>query len=205
MNKEQLVRIAGEQVKRDEERFKAPFFVETIAWFHYLGLLRHNGIEPHRHHPRLRNVLNAGELEPRILELLPAIMTVLPEAVRYTKREIPPDLAKVLGDIRNKQPGTVFRGVPPEKYNHWLKAPAMEIARRRLDFRRAPRKRGDKAGSIGEIIRDGRIKLSLTQEAFAEKYGLSLKVIRDLEQGKLSPSLSSVMAILAALGRTLRA
>jgi DNA-binding XRE family transcriptional regulator len=49
------------------------------------------------------------------------------------------------------------------------------------------------------------MKLGLTQTAFAEKYKVSLKALRDLGQGKTTASLGTVISILDAMGRVLRA
>jgi transcriptional regulator with XRE-family HTH domain len=77
----------------------------------------------------------------------------------------------------------------------------MDIARRRLDFRAAPRRRCEANGSFARVIRDGRMKLCLTQKDFAEKYNVSLKALRDLEQGKTTASLGTVIKILNAVGK----
>jgi DNA-binding XRE family transcriptional regulator len=205
MDYDSIINLAKENVQRDEQLAKSPFFVETIAWFHYLGLLRHNIITPVRHHPHLNDVLKAGELEPRIFELLPAVMILIPEAIQFKKQDIPLDLAQVIKAIQTRSNAVkAFRGVPAQKYCHWLHAPVMDVARRRLDYRRTPRRRNEGHGSFAEVIRSGRLRLSLTQKAFAEKYNVSLKVLRDLEQGKTTASLGTVISILTALGRTLR-
>jgi transcriptional regulator with XRE-family HTH domain len=47
--------------------------------------------------------------------------------------------------------------------------------------------------------------MAYTQKEFAEKFGLSLRVLRDLEQGKMNASLKTVNEILAVFGRTLSA
>ena len=205
MDYEKIIKKAADKAFGDDELARQPYFIQTIAWFQYLGLLKHNTILPHRYHPELGDVLKAGAVEPRVLELLPAVLMLLPEAVRHKKRDIPKDLAAVIDDIQNRRDSKTFRGVPPEKYRHWLKAPIMDIARRRLDFRGAPRRRSAGSGSFGDIIRDGRLKLCLTQEAFAKKHNLSLRVVRDLEQGKKTASIASLIEILAVFGRTLRA
>lgn len=206
MDRETIIKLATDKARLDTERAKEPFFVETISWLHYLGLLRHSTIPARRYHPHLGDVLKAGELEPRIFELLPAIMILIPEALRFKKRDIPPDLAEVIRSIQNKDEETKpFRGITPQKYRHWLSAAVMDLARRRLDFRKTPRRRTDAAGSFAEIIREGRIKLSLTQKDFAKTYNVSLKALRDLEQGKTTASLGTVICILNAVGRTLRA
>jgi transcriptional regulator with XRE-family HTH domain len=45
------------------------------------------------------------------------------------------------------------------------------------------------------------MKLCLTQKDFAEKYNVSLKALRDLEQGKTTASLGTVIKILNAVGK----
>ena len=202
MDYDKIIKLAQEKSRLDDERAKEPFFVETMAWFQYLGILRHNTITPHRHHPHLKDVLKAGELEPRILELLPAVMTLMPEALQFAKGDIPRDLAQVIKDIQTRSEVTKpFRGIPAKKYCHWLQSPVMDIARRRLDFRAAPRRRCEANGSFARVIRDGRMKLCLTQKDFAEKYNVSLKALRDLEQGKTTASLGTVIKILNAVGK----
>jgi len=204
MDYEEIIKKAADKAKHDVALAQQPYFVQTVAWFQYLGLLKHNTILPHRYHPDLCDVLKAGEIEPRILELLPAVLILLPEAVRLRKRDVPKDLAAVIDGIQNRRQCKPFRGVPPEKYCHWLKAPIMDIARRRLDFRGAPRRRSTSSSNFGDIIREGRLKMCLTQEAFAKKNNLSLRVVRDLEQGKTTASVASLITILGVLGRTLR-
>ena len=205
MDYEEIIRKAADKVRDDIALAQEPGFIQTVAWFHYLGLLKHNKILPHRHHPDLEDVLKAGEIEPRILELLPAVLILLPEAVQFRRTDLPEDLAAVIDDIQNRRDCKPFRNIPPQKYCHWLSAPIIDIARRRIDFRGAPRRRSASAGDFGGIIRDGRLKLCLTQESFAKKYNLSLRVVRDLEQGKTTASVAALSAILKVFGRTLRA
>ncbi len=182
-----------------------PLHIHTIAWFHYLGILRHNKISPHRHVVTLRDALEAGKLEPRILELLPAILVVLPRALKFSPKEIPDDLANILKCIRARKSSDEFRGIPPQVYLHWLDAPVMDLAKRRIDFHRVPRRRIRKTHAIGEVIRCERFRLSLTQKELAEKYGLSLRIIRDLEQGNLNVSLKATLDILKVFNCTLSA
>src|SRR5690606_23416936 len=126
-------------------------------------------------------------------------------AIKFDPNKIPKDLATVVRAIRERKTCHDFRTVPPEKYLHWLRAPVMDIAKRRLNFHRMPRRRGNKTHSIGEIIRNSRLDLSLTQKKLAEKHDLSLRVIRDLEQGKMDASLKATNEILAVFGRSLNA
>lgn len=56
---------------------------------------------------------------------------------------------------------------------------------------------------IGDFIREKRKQCKLTQKEFAEKSGVGLKFIRDLEQGKESCRMDKVLYILDMFGATL--
>lgn len=66
-----------------------------------------------------------------------------------------------------------------------------------------PSARGEKSWQVAEAINKGRLERALTQKQLADAYGLSLRVIRDLEQGKRTASLQSVIEVLGALDRKL--
>jgi y4mF family transcriptional regulator len=53
---------------------------------------------------------------------------------------------------------------------------------------------------LANIVKYNRNKLKLTQEEFAEKAGVGLRFIRDLEQGKESLRLDKVNQVLALFG-----
>lgn len=203
MNFINLIQLAKQKKEQDQARKNEPFYFKTIAWFVYLGLLRHNKILPHRYTVTLEEALKAGELEPRILELIPAILLLLPKALKFEKNQIPDDLAKQMDLIRKRQPNDDFRGIAPRNYLHWLRAPVMDVARMRIDFHLRPRRRATVTHTIGEAIREGRIRMSLTQKQLATKYNLSLRIIRDLEQGKLDASLKATNEILQVFGRAI--
>lgn len=202
----------GDLIKRmrilaseDERRRQQPAYLKTIAWLHYLGVLRHNKIPPARHSVRLTEALEAAELEPRIFELLPAIMIEIPAVFQFKKNEIPRDLATILKSLKNGGDVPDFRGIPEQKYRHWLTSPILDVARRRLNAKQSPRRRTVPANDIADVILEGRLRLALTQRQLAETHNVSLRIIRDLEQGKLDASLKSVNQILAIFGRRLRA
>lgn len=177
---------------------KEMYFTDTVAWFAYLGLLRQNIVEPKRVRLTLGDTLLAAELEPRIYELLPALLVILPEALFFQPGDVPQDLKGIVEAIKKRRTLTPYRNIPAEKYMHWLSAEAMEIAKRRVSFRAAPRRRGTPTSEVGRFIRAHRIKRALTQEALAQQVDVSIRVIRDLEQGRLSPSLANVSKVLAA-------
>lgn len=204
MDIKDLVELAKKKKAEDDVLKNEPFYLKTIAWFHYLGLLRHNKIEPQRHTVTLAEALKAGKLEPRVMELIPAILVVLPKALKFKKAEIPNDLTALVALIRKRQEPGEFRGVTPEAFLHWLRAPVMDVAKRRIDFHRLPRRRDGETHSIGKVIKDGRLRLSLTQKQLATKYDLSLRIIRDLEQGKMDASLKATNDILQVFGRSIK-
>lgn len=56
---------------------------------------------------------------------------------------------------------------------------------------------------IGEFVKEKRRSLNLTQQEFAEKSGLGLRFVRDLEQGKESCRMDKVLQALQMFGATL--
>jgi hypothetical protein len=124
MNIDELIKAAQQKESRDREKMRQPAYVKTIAWFCYLGLIRHTDIKAQRCHVNLDEVFAAGALEPRILELLPAVLSLLPEAIEHRTPDIPRDLADVLEAIRQKKDYKNFRDIPVKSYLEWLDAPA---------------------------------------------------------------------------------
>jgi y4mF family transcriptional regulator len=91
--------------------------------------------------------------------------------------------------------------VQPQAYLRWLHSSALAQASKRLSFRSLARACRHATTSIGAAVNQARVERSLTQKQLAETYGLSLRVIRDLEQGKMTASLKNVIDVLAALDR----
>jgi y4mF family transcriptional regulator len=56
---------------------------------------------------------------------------------------------------------------------------------------------------ITDFVKDQRAKLGLTQEEFAEKAGVTLTVIRKIEQGKKNQKLTKVNQVLMLFGHVL--
>jgi len=199
MKPSEVRKKAQELFKKSQKKRQEDSFKNTIAWLSYLGLLRSNKIHPERKRVTLDNVLRAAEAEPRIYELLPAMLIRLKKAIVYKKNDVPDDLSQVVNAIKQRRTPPSFRGIPAETYMQWLKSNAVEIASRRLNFRSKPRKRMPVSTDIGQKIRDARLKVSLTQQDLAKRTDVSVRVIRDLEQGRLSPSLKNTLSVLHAL------
>ena len=56
------------------------------------------------------------------------------------------------------------------------------------------------SNDIGALIRDHRRRLGLTQEALAERVGVSRQWLGDVERGKASAELGLVLRVVNALG-----
>jgi hypothetical protein len=203
MDIEGLKAKARTLVQQTQAEAAKPYFQRSIAWLVYLGLLRHNEVKGRRCLVTLAELLRAGAIEPRILEVLPALLIHIPEAVKFRATDVPDDVRTLLTEIKRRKATRPFRGVPAEKYLSWLAAPALELAAKRFYFRTMPRQRRGKVTRLADVISQGRIERAMTQKQLAETHGLSLRVIRDLEQGKVTASFQHVSDVLSAVGRKL--
>jgi hypothetical protein len=79
----------------------------------------HTHIQPHKEAIEIGDALFAGKLEPRIFELLPALLLKKPSFFKDIKT-IPNDLKIIINDIRRGVSTREFRGIPREKYMYWL-------------------------------------------------------------------------------------
>ena len=111
--------IKRHQAKRRKQR--DPRFRAAMGRFVAEGLLETNieGIVPRRRPVPLGDALWAGTVEPRIMELLPAVLVKKPRLLRLPK-DLPDDVAEVMHAIRHGKPAPIFRGVPPEQYLPWV-------------------------------------------------------------------------------------
>ena len=58
--------------------------------------------------------------------------------------------------------------------------------------------------NLGEYIREKRKLYKLTQKELAERSGVGVRVIRELERGKTTVQLDKVNLVLALFGETLK-
>lgn len=56
---------------------------------------------------------------------------------------------------------------------------------------------------LAEFVRDRRKEVNLTQEAFADRAGVALTVVRKIEQGKTNLNMEKVNLVLAMFGHEL--
>lgn len=99
---------------RRDVRYRA-----AIGAFVHAKLLTTNvDVEPEKGPVALKDVLWAGRVEPRLLELLPAVMIKKPSLIEHAT--IPRDLEVVLEQLRRNEVPPDFRGIPGEKLLEWV-------------------------------------------------------------------------------------
>lgn len=80
----------------------------------YEGLLVHNQYEGRRWRLTLATLLEAGQREPRILEILPGMLLHRPHLVYRLRQELPrfPDLAELLRVVAGPPTDATWQGIP---------------------------------------------------------------------------------------------
>ena len=104
-----------------QRRARDPRFLDVMGRFVHDGLLVTN--REHRAHTNrldVSDVLWAGEIEPRLLELLPALLVKRPAMFVDTK-DLPSDLDGVVRCLRRDVIPKDFRGIPGADIHGWLR------------------------------------------------------------------------------------
>lgn len=101
-------------------REQDPRYGAVMGRFVREGLLIVNHPLPPNAEPvALDDVLWAGEVEPRLLELLPALIVKRP-GLFTSVALLPPDLAPVVAELRRDREPPAFRGIPGRDVHRWL-------------------------------------------------------------------------------------
>ncbi|MDC0358426.1 helix-turn-helix domain-containing protein [Oligoflexia bacterium] len=197
-------RVIIERAKQREavqcKRRAEPAYQCAMAWLGYTGLLRHNRIPACRTDISIEDLLAAAELEPRVLELLPAILTQLRDMLLYRMEDLPSNLRRVVQALLAKKEPPNLGGLEAQQYMQWLDAPAMRQALKRLHPRAKPRQRQSEVRGVAQQISSARRERGFTQLHLSRHFQISLRALRDLEQGSVSPSLGRVIEIADTLG-----
>jgi len=122
-----MTRQVGALVERAQARHakiqrlrRDPRYRRVLGRFVAAGLLATNDQAlPHRSAIRVADALWAGEIEPRILELLPALLLKKP-SLFVDRTELPDDLAQVVRSLRRAEVPSDFRGIPGADLARWL-------------------------------------------------------------------------------------
>jgi|GEM_PF-1369725 len=180
--------------KRGDNRYR-----RSIAWLGYTGLLRHSEILPMNNRLHLSDLLFAANIEPRVRELLPAILVQLRGLLPFKTDRVPADLANVIQAQEAKTDYPSYQNISVNRYGQWFNSPAIKLARKRLAPHAKPRLREGEAHDLAKTIKRVRVEMGFTQKHFCQTFQTSLRALRDLEQGRTHVSIERVNAILNPL------
>jgi hypothetical protein len=103
------------QRRRRDERYQ-----KVVGRFVADGLLHTNqDVPPYTHPIHVEDVLWAGEVEPRLFELLPALIVKQP-SMFVDVSALPADLAQAVRRLRRNLDPAPFRNIPGDRLRHWL-------------------------------------------------------------------------------------
>lgn len=115
-----LVRHAKARHARTERRRAEPRYQRVLGRFVDAGLLTTNSpTMPYRRPIDVVDALWAGEVEPRILELLPALVVKKPSFFQDVTG-LPADLEQVVRALKRNQIPAAFRGIPGADLARWV-------------------------------------------------------------------------------------
>ena len=96
-----------------------PRYLQVIGRLVHEGLLEVPTVKGHRRKFLLEEALWVGDhIEPRVLELLPAIALKRPGLMLF--EELPEDLKKIVNDLKKGKVEQNFRGVESSQYMRWV-------------------------------------------------------------------------------------
>jgi DNA-binding transcriptional regulator YiaG len=207
----QIQKRASETFKNLQEETQKPYYRRVMEMMLFLGLLRNKKYQPCRHILALGDYLRAGKIEPRILEVLPALVLNAPEAIDLKKTPIPEDLKEVLMALKDvsEEGLPTYRGIAPEKYLHWCDPKHFVLAKKKINYRKRPRKvRTEKTKELDDIAidtRNARLALVLTREEFARTFDIPVSVLRKIEAGDSDDvKLKDLKKVIEAIGKELK-
>jgi hypothetical protein len=117
MLNEKIIEKAKRKFKKIQKLRNDPRYLKTMGKLKRAGFLDVRDMAEYRGQVFLEDALWAAELEPRIYELLPAIIARRPKFFAFL--DLPEDLELVVKEIKRGLPNTPYRGVAPEKYAAW--------------------------------------------------------------------------------------
>lgn len=111
---------AARRLERLERRRRDPRYRRVLGRLTQAGLLTASEAFAPNHEPlSVADVLWVGEIEPRVLEILPALIVKRPGLFRAVD-ELPEDLAVAVGALRRNALPPDFRGVPGAALARWV-------------------------------------------------------------------------------------
>lgn len=197
--REEITEKAKKADAKRQAALNSPIFIRAMQWLGFTGLLRHNQILPKKITANIEDMLVAAELEPRVKELLPAVLNHFSAELKADNRKLPDNLLEVINAYNANGKLPPFDEIPARKYSQWFDAPIIAHAKRKLKPRNQPRLSHKDSSNLGQMIKNERIRRGFTQLHFANEFEISLRALRDLEQGKYSVTVYNLMSIMAPL------
>lgn len=118
MPRNELIERARRKAARLKKLREDPRYTKTLGKLRHEGLLDVRDVAEYRGQVFLDDALWAAELEPRILELLPAILARRPKVFAFLK--LPAELDLVVRELRAGRARIPFRGIPAKRYERWM-------------------------------------------------------------------------------------
>ena len=119
LKKEQILKKAKHRAARLKKLRKDPRYQEVIGRLVYEKLLDAPKVPARNYKLHLKDMLWVGEnIEPRVLELLPAILLKAPRIV-YSE-PLPEDLRRVKNDLVRGNIKGEFRGIVVKSCDQWI-------------------------------------------------------------------------------------
>lgn len=118
MTKEEILEKAKQKARHLEKLRQDARYLKTIGKLKREGLLDVRDLSAYRGQVFLEDALWVAQLEPRIYELLPAIVARRPKFFVFLK--LPEDLRTVVQEIKRGYAKTPYHEVAPEKYSRWV-------------------------------------------------------------------------------------
>lgn len=116
----ELAERARARYAQIQRRRRDPRYRRVLGRFVAAGLLSSNEqVVVHRRPIRVADALWAGEVEPRIFELLPALLIKKPSLFE-DRTALPDDLAQVVRALRRGEVPVGFRGIPGADVARWV-------------------------------------------------------------------------------------
>lgn len=120
MNALEIQRRAQRKLAGIEKRRRDPRYRRVLGRFVQEGyLFTTEPVEKHTEPLDVEHVLWAAEVEPRFLELLPALLVKRP-SLFLASSKIPEDLEQALRRLRRNAVPEPFRGIPGQDVYRWL-------------------------------------------------------------------------------------
>ena len=119
MNRDEIEKRARLYAEKLRVVFNDQRYIKVIGRFVAAGFLIHNKVPPYRGRVTIDEVLWVGEVEPRVLELLPALLLRRPKFIECPKG-LPEKIKEFLDGLRKGDTTQEFYGIPARDYVPWL-------------------------------------------------------------------------------------